>query len=92
MHEAAYRYPAALADAVEVAATLVGWTEAGKSAVLQRLEALDVPQFPLRGDDLIAAGLRPGPELGAELGRLEALWIESGFALDRPALLGELRR
>jgi poly(A) polymerase len=92
VNEAAYRYPAALADAVEVAATLAGWTEAAKSVVVQRLEGLDVPKFPLSGNDLIARGLRPGPALGAELERLERLWIESGFALDQSALLGELRR
>lgn len=91
VHEAAYRHPAVLADAVEVAATLVGWTEAGKSAVVQRLESLDVPQFPLGGNDLIAAGMRPGPQMGGELKRLESLWIESGFTLDRSALLGEVR-
>ena len=92
VNEAAYRYPAALSDAVEVAATLAGWTEAGKSAVVQRLQGLDVPKFPLSGNDLIARGLRPGPALGAELERLERRWIESGFALDQAALLGELRR
>jgi poly(A) polymerase len=92
VNEAAYRYPAALADAVEVAATLAGWTEAGKSAVVQRLEGLDVPKFPLSGNDLIARGLKPGPGLGAELERLERKWIESGFTLDQSALLGELRR
>ena len=47
LNEAAYRYPAALAEAIEVAATLAGWTEAGKSAVVQQLEAIDVPRFPL---------------------------------------------
>jgi poly(A) polymerase len=92
LNEAAYRYPAALADAVEAAATLAGWTEAGKSAVVQRLEGIDVPKFPLGGNDLIARGLRPGPALGAELERLERKWIESGFTLDQSALLGELRR
>lgn len=92
VNEAAYRYTAALADAVEVAATLAGWTEAAKSVVVQRLEELDVPRFPLSGNDLIARGLRPGPALGAELERLERRWIESGFSLDQSALLGELRR
>lgn len=92
VNEAAYRYPAALADAVEVAATLAGWTEAAKSVVVQRLAGLTVPKFPLSGNDLIARGLRSGPALGAELERLERLWIESGFTLDQPALLGELRR
>lgn len=92
INEAAYRFPAVLADAVELAATLAGWTEAGKSAVLQSLEQMEVPKFPLTGDDLIARGFAPGPALGAELERLEKKWIAGGFKLDRDALLGELRR
>lgn len=90
--EAAYRYPAALADAVDVAATLAGWTEAGKSAVVQHLERIDVPSFPLNGTDLLNSGYRPGPALGAELDRLEKKWIASNFRLDRKALLADLRR
>ena len=87
VNEAAYRYPAALADAVDVAATLAGWTEAGKSAVVQHLEKIEVPRFPVSGGDLVAQGIKPGPGLGAELDRLEKKWIESGFTLDREALL-----
>ena len=90
--EAAYRYPAALSEAVDVAATLANWTEAGKSAVVQRLEAIDVPRFPISGNDLIAAGMRPGPHLGAELERLERSWIASEFRLDRAALLADIQR
>lgn len=91
LNEAAYRYPAALADAVEVAATIAGWTEAGKSAVVQRLEATEVPRFPISGNDLITQGFKPGPKLGAELDRLERRWLESGFRLSREALLAEAR-
>ncbi len=92
IHEAAYRYPAALAGAVEVAAVLSGWSEAGREAVLEQLSAMSVPQFPLTGSDLIAAGRRPGPELGQLLRRLETEWIESGFTLDRDDLLAGLAR
>jgi poly(A) polymerase len=92
LNEAAYRYPAALADAVDVAATLAGWTEAGKSAVLQRLEMIDVARFPINGNDLMALGMKAGPALGAELERLERIWIESNFKLDRDALLADVRR
>ncbi len=92
VNEAAYRFPAALGDAVEVAATLSGWTEAGKSAVLQHLEEIEVPRFPLSGGDLIKRGMRPGPKLGAELDRLERKWIQSGFTLDRDALLSIVQR
>ncbi|MCB1473008.1 MAG: CCA tRNA nucleotidyltransferase [Rhodobiaceae bacterium] len=47
----------------------------------------EVPAFPLSGRDLIAAGLRAGPEVGEALKRLEAMWIASGFAMSREALL-----
>ena len=87
VNEAAYRHPAALSDGVEVAAVLSDWGEAGKAALRDQLERLDVPRFPLKGGDLVAAGFRPGPALGAELERLERLWIEGGFTLDREALL-----
>lgn len=92
INEAAYRFPALLSDAVEVAATFAGWTEAGKSAVLQRLATIDVPKFPISGGDLISRGMRPGPKLGEELSRLERKWIQSGFKLDRNALLSTAQR
>lgn len=92
INEAAYRYPAILADAVELAATLAGWTEAGKSAVLQALESIEVVTFPINGDDLLVRGFTAGPALGAELERLERKWIASGFKLTRDALLSDLRR
>lgn len=92
INEAAYRHPAALADAVDVAAVLAGWTDAGRSAVLDQLAAVALTIFPLRGTDLLAAGMSPGPRVGIELGRLEQLWIESGFTLDRDGLLRQLKR
>ncbi|RWQ42663.1 MAG: CCA tRNA nucleotidyltransferase [Mesorhizobium sp.] len=45
------------------------------------------PDFPLKGADLTTLGASPGPKLGATLKNLENEWIESGFALDRGALL-----
>jgi poly(A) polymerase len=92
VNDAAYRYPAALSDAIEVASVLAGWTEAGKSAVVEQLGRVSLSPFPLSGDDLIAAGISRGPALGAELKRLEQLWIDSGFSLDRADLLARLRR
>lgn len=92
LNEAAYRNPAALADGVEVAAVMAGWTEAGKLAVMEELHALEVPHFPVDGGDLVRLGMQPGKALGAELDRLEQLWIESGFVLDREELLREIAR
>lgn len=42
--------------------------------------------FPLRGADLLDH-IPAGPELGAELARLENLWIASDFTLTKAALL-----
>jgi len=91
LNEAAYRHPGALADAIDVAATLSNWGDAGKLAVVEQLQRLDVPRFPLRGNDLIGIGMKAGPEIGAELERLERAWIESGFVLDRKTLLEMVR-
>ncbi|AZN95991.1 CCA tRNA nucleotidyltransferase [Mesorhizobium sp. M9A.F.Ca.ET.002.03.1.2] len=45
------------------------------------------PDFPLKGADLTTLGASPGPKLGAILKNLENEWVESGFAVDRGALL-----
>ncbi len=45
------------------------------------------PEFPLKGADLTALGIAPGPILGTLLRRLEQEWIASGFMLGRDALL-----
>ncbi|HEY4202912.1 MAG TPA: CCA tRNA nucleotidyltransferase [Devosiaceae bacterium] len=86
-HEAVYRYGKVVHDAVAVAAALNGWTEDAVSEAHLRLEGTLVPSFPVSGADLVGLGFKPGPRLGAELNRLERLWIESGFALDRQTLL-----
>ena len=36
--------------------------------------------------------MRPGPKIGEELDRLEKKWIQSGFTLDRNALLSSIGR
>ncbi len=64
LNEAAYRFAGVLGDAVELAATLAGWTEAGKSAVVQGLERIDVPKFPLTRGRSHRAGFQPGPGAG----------------------------
>lgn len=50
------------------------------------------PVFPLRGSDLSALGATAGPQMGALLTELEENWIESGFVLDREALLERAAR
>jgi poly(A) polymerase len=49
------------------------------------------PTFPLRGADLIEAGVPKGPALGKALSALEALWVRSGFSTEKPQLLAALK-
>ena len=56
VHEAAYRQPAAIADGVDVAAVLSGWTDAGRSAVLDQLRNVALTPFPIGGTDLLDLG------------------------------------
>ncbi|PRD45413.1 CCA tRNA nucleotidyltransferase [Phyllobacterium phragmitis] len=65
--------------------------EAGRYLrLLQQAETYETPRFPLTGGDLVAAGMKKGPEIGRAQRALEDLWIESGFTLDREALLTRL--
>ncbi|MBX2835077.1 MAG: CCA tRNA nucleotidyltransferase [Micavibrio sp.] len=43
------------------------------------LHAWDVPVFPVSGKDLLQKGFKPGPEVGAELKRLEEDWLKNDF-------------
>ncbi|KGF67995.1 poly(A) polymerase [Hoeflea sp. BAL378] len=60
---------------------------AGHSRHLARAAGWTRPMFPVTGSDLIAKGIKPGPEMGARLSALEELWIDSNFTLDKEALL-----
>lgn len=75
-------------------AILVAWAEVGAAsddatwAALAALPEMDpIPAFPLRGADLIAAGVSPGPEIGRRLALAESAWVASDFTLGRAELL-----
>ena len=57
------------------------------NALLEFAERWERPVFPLKGRDLIQAGMVAGPDLGATMKRLEDAWVETGFAADRDALI-----
>jgi tRNA nucleotidyltransferase/poly(A) polymerase len=59
----------------------------GLSRLLAYAGKWEKPVFPVKGADLAALGVAAGPTLGALLKTLENDWIESGFSLDRDALL-----
>eukprot|EP00035_Acanthoeca_spectabilis_P023549 m.449859 g.449859 ORF g.449859 m.449859 type:complete len:567 (-) comp19884_c0_seq1:114-1814(-) len=62
----------------------------GRTAEANTLDAWDVPKCPVNGGDLIKAGHKKGPALGAVLSELRERWIESDYTLTREQLLPEL--
>lgn len=58
---------------------------------LKIIQTWDIPELPVDGNDLLNAGMSPGPELGEALEKLENDWIASDFAADRKALLESLK-
>lgn len=91
IHEAAYRYPAALTDAQNLAAVHDHWPPERAGEVRGILSGLAVPKFPVTGRDLTRLGMTPGKAMGVELARLETEWIASGFTLDKRTLLSRVR-
>ncbi|UCI09334.1 CCA tRNA nucleotidyltransferase [Mesorhizobium sp. B1-1-8] len=59
----------------------------GFSRLLNVTRKWERPVFPVKGADLTKLGASPGPKVGATLKNLEKEWVESGFVLDRGALL-----
>jgi poly(A) polymerase len=65
-----------------VAADDAKWRQA-----LRLADRWQVPEFPLRGPDIMALGERKGPAIGEILRAVEAEWIAGGFAASREELL-----
>jgi len=68
------------------------WLSGGDAGLLARLAALPVPEFPLHGRDLKAAGVPPGPELGTRLRELRAWWMLGGCVAGREEVRAEMER
>ncbi len=62
------------------------------AALTATVTAFEPPRFPLRGRDLLEAGIPPGPQMGALLRALEEWWVARAFRPDREELMAELRR
>jgi poly(A) polymerase len=79
------------------ATVLIGWGRSGDAAndmnwreALTLGERWQAPEFPLRGQDIMALGIS-GPEVGEILRRLEQHWIDSDFSATRDQLLAKAR-
>ncbi len=49
------------------------------------------PVFPITGQDLIALGMKPGPQFGKTLADLKGKWKASNFTLDKNQLLSYIQ-
>ena len=61
-------------------------------ALWPQLDKWRRPEFPLRGADLLTAGLEASPRLGQVLQAVEAWWIAAGFRPDHAACRAEALR
>jgi poly(A) polymerase len=79
-------------DAVRLAwaRSRVPMTDRGWRRLLDLAERWPMPIFPVTGRDLTGRGMKPGPELGALLRRLEDWWIASDFRPGKDAILARL--
>lgn len=80
--------PRALAYRLGVEAAMDRLLLAGRP--IAPLRDWQVPVFPLKGGDIVARGVKAGPEVARVLRAVEGRWIAAGFADDAvPALLDD---
>jgi poly(A) polymerase len=59
-------------------------------ALLDLSDHWKMPKFPLGGEDVLALGVAPGPEVGRLLAEVEAYWVDEDFRPDRRKLQRKL--
>lgn len=69
---------------------LLAQTETLAEEILAQQECLTLKQLAVGGSDLIAAGMKPGPQMGRELSRLLELVLEDPQRNTRDYLLGQI--
>lgn len=88
--KAVYAFREDAIEALAVAAAEENWPRERLMEAARELGRLPDPTMPVTGKDLLASGIKAGPEVGKTLTRLEALWIESGFSLSKDELLSNI--
>ncbi len=91
VREAVYRFGrVATAQALMVELALDRVMSRVAPSILKILQGWDVPAFPLDGNDLMAAGIKPGKTMGEILDRIEGWWIAQDFKPDKSACLKQV--
>ena len=60
-------------------------------ALLPMAQSWPIPKFPLTGDEVMAAGVPPGPMIGAVMREVEDWWIDHDFLDDRLSMIERLK-
>jgi len=68
-------------------ALLSGWADGQLKALVETAQHWTIPQFPLRGRDLLEKTQLRGADIGRALHLLEQRWVDSGFTLSAEALV-----
>ncbi len=55
------------------------WLDRAPAELRDRIAVMTEPVFPLEGRDVLAAGLPPGPPVGALLKAIRQWWLDSGL-------------
>ena len=83
----AYRRSQTLAWARALDASV---SDAGWSAALTLPQRWTAPVLPIKGADVLAAGVAPGPRVGQIVRAVELWWIAAEFRPDRAAVLAQI--
>ncbi len=59
--------------------------------LLQQAQSWKKPALPVRGQDLLNLGVKPGPKVAEMIQEMEDAWLESGFKLSKVDLLKSLK-
>ena len=87
-----------LGAALVVDRVLLTWARSGEDEAAPWREAIEAAaawtprRLPVIGDDVLALGVSPGPDVGKYLTEIEDWWIDADFDVPREKLLTELRR
>jgi poly(A) polymerase len=85
-----YRHgPAAARQMVMLGLARVGREKIAPDS-LEILQGWEAPALPVSGDDIMAAGIAEGPEVGTIRHKIETWWIENDYAPDRDSCLRKL--
>ena len=60
-------------------------------ALLPMIDSWPRPAFPLSGDEVLAAGVPPGPSVGKVMREVEAWWVDNDFIDDKLSLIERLK-